>query len=254
VAVIVLTFGAGYLFFRVFRESTSYQTAPHMAELRSPAKAEEISAPKSQAVSSPKEKAAPPEQQTEATPRKPQKSKARLTPKITLPPPATEIALNREAAPQPPTALPVAAPGAGGAADKISVIATKGVDSRLAAEAASPGVAGMRLAAARAESEVSPQAVAQSTPEFTPRDAVLTLARVIPSGRDRLLAKKISDRTFYFHSGYWIDGQCTEQRSADYVDIETGSAEREQILQSFPEVEKIRPAVIFWHEKNCVLR
>jgi hypothetical protein len=96
--------------------------------------------------------------------------------------------------------------------------------------------------------------VAQFSPEFTPLDAVLTLARLIPSLRDGLLEKKIKDRTFYFNSGYWIDGQCTEQTSADYVDIKTGSAKREQILKSFPEVEKIRPAVISWNGKNCVLR
>jgi len=260
-AMIVLALVAGYLFFRILRESTPFSAAPHTAELRSPAKAEGVSAPKSPALSPPRE-ATPLKQPTAASAREPHMSKSRLSPKVTLPAPATEIALAREPALQPPPALEPTQPAAvqvpearaGGAADKISVSATKVGENRPAGEAAPPGVGRMNLAAAHTGPTVKAQAVAQFSPEFTPLDAVLTLARLIPSLRDGLLEKKIKNRTFYFNSGYWIDGQCTEQTSADYVDIKTGSAEREQILKSFPEVEKIRPAVISWNGKNCVLR
>jgi len=263
-AMIVLTLGAGYLFFRVLRESTPIQTAPHVAELRSPAKPEGISAPKSQAVSPPKEKAVPSEQQTEASAREPQRSKARLTPKVTLPPPTTEIALAREPATQPPPVLeptpPVAvraleARAEGGAADKSSVIAANLGESRPAgAGAVSPGVGRMNLAAARPEAPLKVQAVAQFSPEFTPRDAVLNLARLVPSERNTLLETKLRDRTFYFNSGYWIDGQCTEHPNGEFAEIKSDSADHEQIMKSLPDLRKMRPAIVYWDAKNCIIR
>jgi len=263
-AMIVLTLVAGYLFFRVLRESTPYQTAPHTAELRSPAKAEGISAPKSQAVSPPKEKAAPPEQQTKASAPEPHRSKARLTHKVTLPPPAAEIAVAREPAAQPPPVLEPRPPAAaqvlearaeGGAADKSAVIATNLSESRPAvAGAASPGVARMDLAAARAEPPLRVQAVAQFSPEFTPRDAVLNLARLVPSGRHTLLERKVKDRAFYFNSGYWIDGQCIEHPNGEFAEIKSDSADHEQIMKSLPDLRKMRPAIVYWDAKNCIIR
>lgn len=261
-AMIVVTLVGGFLFFRVLRDSTRFPAAPQTAELHSPAKVEGVSVARSPAASLPKEKAASPEQRAAASAPELHRSEGPLAPKVTARPPASEIAPPRAPALQPRPAIEPTTPAAvqmlearaGGAADRIPVSETKASENRPPGEAVSPGVGRMNLAAAYTEPIARAQAAAQFSPEFTPLDAVRTLARLIPSLRDELPVKKIKDRTFYFNSGYWIDGQCTEHPSSEFAEVKPDSAEHGQMMKSLPDLIKMSPVIVYWDAKNRIIR
>lgn len=249
VAMLLLAVGAGFLFYRVTRDSGS--KVPQTAQLRLPPQAVGISAEKPPLANPPKEK-------TETMAVRPAATK------LAAPAPGTSSAPRAAAdvvVPQQLPAMEPAAPSApeleiqrklaGAAIDRNA--ATSGAEyqsGNVTAPAAGFGEA--RLAAsARSEPAMKVQSVSQRGLESAPPDAVRKLAVLIYSGRDKGVEKRVSDRTFYLISGYWIDAQCIEHSSAEYEEMKPESADYGQILKLFAE---IRPAVIYWSGKNFVLR
>ncbi|HYK91602.1 MAG TPA: hypothetical protein VE398_22740 [Acidobacteriota bacterium] len=91
-------------------------------------------------------------------------------------------------------------------------------------------------------------------PAAAPREAVVNLADLNRSEREKLVSKRAGGLTFYQFSGYWIDLQCIKEISRTYVDVKVGSVEYKQILESLPELEEMHPAIVHWNGRDLILR
>jgi hypothetical protein len=289
-AMIVLALVAGVLFYRIVRESSRIPAAPQTAELHPPAQAEGISAAKTPEKNIPQEKLAVREQLQAVSEEKAKGSAlksadragrvsqpakdsviarepaARKIPsqEVAKTEPAEENKVGREQTvlPQPPIeavatlAMPLTETKDGSiAVDRRGGIATvageyKPADSFSASRAE---LSRTKPPSAQRAAAMNLQPVALG-PAFAPRDAVVNIAALIPSARGKLAEKKIRDRIFYLNSGYWIDAQCPQHVSADFADVRSDSPEFDQILKSMPELEKTRPAIVYWNGRNLVLR
>jgi hypothetical protein len=269
---------AGVLFYRVLREPGRILTEHQTAELRPPAQAEGISAARTPVESRPKETPAG----RMSAPAAADEIRGRASkPAAGVMPPTLK---NKDAAPAPeeksvstagraadkkeiptenrfadkglPSLPQTEAPAAetlqaverevgGTAADRKGIVpaaATPGAESGLTRLSGASPVPAMRVHAVSLE------------PGPSPPTAVTSFARMAPSRREELVRKKISDRTFYFDSGYWIDLRCAERPEVPYIEVKSGEAEYLQILKALPELEKLRPAVVYWNGRNCILR
>ena len=261
--MMVLAVVAGFLLYRVVRESKP----PQSAELHlPPPRAEGISAAKTAAPAVQTEKAGRdrvlnsqakahiPAESADTRrsaavkpPQQEQASEAVTPPSAAVNPPQQEPALEASApapsAPEPgPENRLVAAEGK----PPIATAAYQAGDiAKEAPQLGSARLAGSHQAAVARSQPVAVQAV------ITPQDAVLRLAGLDVSGRKRLPAKEIAGRTFYFYSGYWIDAQCAEHPSAEFEGIAPGSSSCDVLAKPF---SKVRPAIIFWDSRNCILR
>jgi hypothetical protein len=103
----------------------------------------------------------------------------------------------------------------------------------------------------------------------TPRDAILGLSKApgtpekdstrrakefASDARSPGQSKKIGDHNFIFSSGYWIDERCAGKVDAPIVEVKAGAAEYEEILNLYADLRALLPAIVYWHEKNWVLR
>jgi len=71
-------------------------------------------------------------------------------------------------------------------------------------------------------------------------------------------SKKIGDRVFYKHMGYWIDRICTEHPENQIVEIISGDVAGDKdytaITKKYADIRSILPAVIYWENKSYLLR
>jgi hypothetical protein len=85
-----------------------------------------------------------------------------------------------------------------------------------------------------------------------PHDAIMESARAIAG--DGQPHKQIGDKKFYLRSGFWTDEDCGKHNNAAIAEIGDGSEEYRQIMARFPEVKNLRPVLIYWNNKNCLIK
>jgi hypothetical protein len=65
--------------------------------------------------------------------------------------------------------------------------------------------------------------------------------------------KTIGDKVFYKNLGYWIDKQCAENSGDPIVEVKSADPDFALLIQKYPDMKKILPAIIHWEKKNYLL-
>jgi hypothetical protein len=282
-ALLVLALLTGVVFYRLLRESARLPAGSQTAEARLPGRAESISAAKST------QEETSPRQQVSSQPSKPATRANKLrgatagrASESIPPPPETRheelLFIKKSGGLAPP---PAGEKSEAAAENRLAVgekLASPSVTAAPAPESPLSAERGARVAAedkmteqtvltgpvsayskaklsSRAASglETSVRAVSLE-PAVPPVEAVRILERLLVSGKDALTGKKISGRTFFSSSGYWIDARCVAQAGLPYLEAKKDESEGQQVLKAYPELEKLLPAIIQWKGRNLVLR
>jgi len=65
--------------------------------------------------------------------------------------------------------------------------------------------------------------------------------------------KSMGDKVLIKSRGYWIDKLCAEKSDDPIVEIKSADPDFAAIVQKYPDIKEVLPAILYWEKKNCVL-
>ncbi len=116
------------------------------------------------------------------------------------------------------------------------------------------GAMGVRAVTAQAPADAVMEFRAR--PAESPQEAIRTMAGSLRDKAGAERTKMVGDRRFYRTAGYWVDVLCDQ--AAAVVEIPNDSTELAEVLRAIPGIAELRetdvPVLVFWKEKNLLLR
>ena len=67
-------------------------------------------------------------------------------------------------------------------------------------------------------------------------------------------SRVIGDKEFYSDAGFWIDQKCAGRQGEPIIEIVPADPEYEAILERYKELRSLRPFLIYWKGRVCLLR
>jgi len=91
-----------------------------------------------------------------------------------------------------------------------------------------------------------------------PNEAIAAVQSDLESAGLEVMLRQVGSRKFYRTEGYWVDERCLQHLEDAAIEIDPESEIMKQILVALPEMEELRkteiPILLYWDNKNCVIR